>query len=228
MAVCTPKFNIDFIYLNLEKHYKAPTEKKMNLFKKLFGKKEKTEASENSSDKSSYVPSDDAPIDEKFTYMFNENGGKFLYCLTMDEIFEAFQNILEENQISEKDVYCINQRLGSKFNSTKFNFKEPKNNSFFLTTCESLIVKNGSILFSSNQIKEKKLSELPSKFIVFSTTSQLTDTISEGMRKIKNQSKNLIPSNITTIQDFESKKEKDFMSYGSSTKNLYLLLLEDL
>ena len=200
----------------------------MNLFKKLFGKKEKTEVSENSSDKSSYIPSDDAPIDEKFTYMFNENGGKFLYCLSMDEIFEAFQNILEENQISEKDVYCINQRLGSKFNSTKFNFKEPKNNSFFLTTCESLIAKNGSILFSSNQIKEKKLSELPSKFIVFSTTSQLTDTISEGMRKIKNQSKNLIPSNITTIQDFESKKEKDFMSYGSSTKNLYLLLLEDL
>ena len=200
----------------------------MNLFKKLFGKKEKTEASENSSDKSSYIPSDDAPIDEKFTYMFNKNGGKFLYCLSMDEIFEAFQNILEENQISEKDVYCINQRLGSKFNSTKFNFKEPKNNSFFLTTCESLIAKNGSILFSSNQIKEKKLSELPSKFIVFSTTSQLTDTISEGMRKIKNQSKNLIPSNITTIQDFESKKEKDFMSYGSSTKNLYLLLLEDL
>ena len=200
----------------------------MNLFKKLFGKKEKIEDSENSSDKSSYVPSDDAPIDEKFTYMFNENGGKFLYCLTMDEIFEAFQNILEENQISEKDVYCINQRLGSKFNSNKFNFKEPKNNSFFLTTCESLIAKNGSILFSSNQIKEKKLSELPSKFIVFSTTSQLTDTISEGMRKIKNQSKNLIPSNITTIQDFESKKEKDFMSYGSSTKNLYLLLLEDL
>ena len=200
----------------------------MNLFKKLFGKKEKTEASENSSDKSSYIPSDDAPIDEKFTYMFNKNGGKFLYCLSMDEIFEAFQNILEENQISEKDVYCINQRLGSKFNSNKFNFKEPKNNSFFLTTCESLIAKNGSILFSSNQIKEKKLSELPSKFIVFSTTSQLTDTISEGMRKIKNQSKNLIPSNITTIQDFESKKEKDFMSYGSSTKNLYLLLLEDL
>ncbi|MCP4484583.1 MAG: lactate utilization protein B/C [Flavobacteriaceae bacterium] len=200
----------------------------MNLFKKLFGKKEKIEDSENSSDKSSYIPSDDAPIDEKFTYMFNKNGGKFLYCLSMDEIFEAFQNILEENQISEKDVYCINQRLGSKFNSNKFNFKEPKNNSFFLTTCESLIAKNGSILFSSNQIKEKKLSELPSKFIVFSTTSQLTDTISEGMRKIKNQSKNLIPSNITTIQDFESKKEKDFMSYGSSTKNLYLLLLEDL
>jgi hypothetical protein len=48
------------------------------------------------------------------------------------------------------------------------------------------------------------------------------------LRIIKNHCKGKIPSNITTIQDFESNKEKDFMSYGSSTKNLYLLLLEDL
>jgi len=200
----------------------------MNLLRKFFGKKPKSEISINESEESSYFPKDGAPIDEKFTYIFNKNGGKFLYCLSMDEVLESFHNILEENKITEEDIYCINQQLGFKFNSNKFNFKKEKENSFFLTTCESLIAKNGSILFSSNQIKEKKLNELPSKFIVFATTSQLTDTISEGMRKIKNQSKNLIPSNITTIQDFETNKEKDFMSYGSSTKNLYLLLLEDL
>ncbi len=200
----------------------------MNLLRKLFGKKPKSEISINESEESSYFPKDGAPIDEKFTYIFNKNGGKFLYCLSMDEVLQSFHNILEENKIAEEDIYCINQQLGFKFNSNKFNFKKEKENSFFLTTCESLIAKNGSILFSSNQIKEKKLNELPSKFIVFATTSQLTDTISEGMRKIKNQSKNLIPSNITTIQDFETNKEKDFMSYGSSTKNLYLLLLEDL
>jgi hypothetical protein len=200
----------------------------MNLLRKFFGKKSKSDISINESEESSYFPKDGAPIDEKFTYIFNKNGGKFLYCLSMDEVLESFHNILEENKIAEEDIYCINQQLGSKFNSNKFNFKKEKENSFFLTTCESLIAKNGSILFSSNQIKEKKLNELPSKFIVFATTSQLTDTISEGMRKIKNQSKNLIPSNITTIQDFETNKEKDFMSYGSSTKNLYLLLLEDL
>ena len=200
----------------------------MNLLRKFFGKKPKSDISINESEESSYFPKDGAPIDEKFTYIFNKNGGKFLYCLSMDEVLESFHNILEENKIAEEDIYCINKQLGSKFNSNKFNFKKEKENSFFLTTCESLIAKNGSILFSSNQIKEKKLNELPSKFIVFATTSQLTDTISEGMRKIKNQSKNLIPSNITTIQDFETNKEKDFMSYGSSTKNLYLLLLEDL
>jgi len=200
----------------------------MNLLKKLFGKKKKTEITVNQSDKSSYVPQTDAPIDEKFTYNFNKNGGKFLYCLTMDEVFETFYNILEENTIKEQDIYCINEQLSLKFKSDQFINKAPSDQSFFLTTCESLIAKDGSILFSSNQIKEKKLSELPSKFIVFATTSQLTDSISEGMRKIKNQSKTLIPSNITTIKDFETDKEKNFMTYGSSTKNLYLLLLEDL
>jgi len=200
----------------------------MSLLKKLFGKKSKSDIKIKQSDKSSYFPNDKAPIDEKFTYNFNKNGGKFLYCLNMDEILDAFKNIMEENKIIETDIYCINNQLSSRFNNAKFNTQKAKSESFFLTTCESLIAKNGSILFSSNQIKEKKLSELPSKFIVFATTSQLIDTISEGMRKIKSQSKNLIPSNITTIQDFGTDKEKDFMSYGSSTKNLYLLLLEDL
>jgi len=200
----------------------------MNLLKKLFGKKGKSDINLKQSEQSSYFPNEKAPTDEKFTYYFNKNGGKFLYCLNMDEITEAFKDILNENNINESNVYCINNRLASRFNNAKFNTDNPESDSFFLTTCESLIANNGSILFSSNQIKEKKLNELPSKFIVFATTSQLTDTISEGMRKIKNQSRNLIPSNITTIQDFETEKEKDFMSYGSSTKNLYLLLLEDL
>ncbi len=200
----------------------------MSLLNKLFGKKGKSDIKVEQTDQSSYFPDEKAPIDEKFTYNFNKNGGKFLYCLNMDEIMEAFNCILDENNLSENDIYCINNRLAARFNNAKFKTQNPKNENFFLTTCESLIANNGSVLFSSNQIKEKKLQDLPSKFIVFATTSQLTDTISEGMRKIKNQSKNLIPSNITTIQDFETDKEKDFMSYGSSTKNLYLLLLEDL
>ena len=75
---------------------------------------------------------------------------------------------------------------------------------------------------------EKTGGKLPSNFVIFATTSQLVESISEGLRIIKNKSKQYIPSNITTIQDFENNKEKDFMSYGSSTKNLYLLLLEDL
>ena len=200
----------------------------MNLLKKLFNPKGLSEIKNKKSDKSKYLPEDKLPIDEKFTYNFNKNGGKFLYCENMDEVMDAFDNILLENDWYEKDVMCLNPNLKDRFKGFNLNFIDSAKSTFLLTTCESLVDKNGAILLSSNQIKEKKLKELPFNFIIFSTTSKLVDTISEGLQIIKNQSKKHIPSNITTIQDFETDKEKDFMSYGSSTKNLYLLLLEDL
>lgn len=200
----------------------------MGLFKRLLKSGAKSVEKSKNTDHSKYYPEEKLPIDEKFTYNFNKNGGKFLYCEDWREIGEAFDNILLENDWYEKDVFCINERLESKFDGYNLNFTHRSQSAFFLSTCESLVANNGSILLSSNQIKEKKLHELPPNFVIFATTSQLVENISEGLRIIKNQSRENIPSNITTIQDFESEKEKDFMTYGSSTKNLYLLLLEDL
>ena len=200
----------------------------MGLFKRLLRSNTRSVDKSKKTDHSKYYPEEKLPIDEKFTYNFNKNGGKFLYCENWEEISETFDNILIENDWYEKEVFCINDQLASKFEGYNLNFTKNPKASFFLSPCESLVANNGSILLSSNQIREKKLHELPTNFVIFATTSQLVETISEGLRIIKNQSKQHIPSNITTIQDFENNKEKDFMSYGSSTKNLYLLLLEDL
>ena len=141
---------------------------------------------------------------------------------------QTFDNILIENDWYEAEAFCIDQQLIERFDGFNLKFGTNSGSKFFLSRCESLIANNGSVLISSNQIREKKLGELPTNFIIFSTTSQLVDNIGEGLRQIKDRNKNKIPSNITTIQDFETQKEKDFMSYGSTTKNLYLLLLEDL
>jgi LUD domain len=200
----------------------------MSLFKRLLGNKSNSDQNPKDSEHSKYFPEERLPIDEKFTYNFNKNGGKFLYCEDWDEVKLAFDNILLENDWYEKDVLCMDDSLKQKFEGYNLNFVMKERATFLLSKCESLVSNNGSILLSSNQIKEKKLQELPSNVVVFATTSQLVENISEGLRIIKSRSKKFIPSNITTIQDFECEKEKDFMSYGSSTKNLYLLLLEDL
>jgi len=200
----------------------------MGLFKRLLRSNTRSVDKSKKTDHSKYYPEEKLPIDEKFTYNFNKNGGKFLYCENWEEISETFDNILIENDWYEKEVFCINDQLASKFEGYNLTFTKNPEASFFLSPCESLVANNGSILLSSNQIREKKLHELPPNFVIFATTSQLVESISEGLRIIKNQSKQHIPTNITTIQDFENNKEKDFMSYGSSTKNLYLLLLEDL
>ena len=125
----------------------------------------------------------------------------------------------------------MNPALEERFKNENLQFSSKSSQSdVFFTTCEHLVAQNGSILVCSNQLLEKKLHELPENIIVFATTSQLVESIGEGLKIIKKKYKNRIPANITTLKHFQPTPEnaKDFLTYGSSSKHLYLLLLEDL
>lgn len=202
----------------------------MSLFKKLFGLKSQDKDEElKTNERGRYMPEIKLPIDERFTINFKANGGKFLYCEDLDEVFQNLEHIIEENGWADEHVLLLDERLKDKFSQFKLqSTRKISNSEFFLTTCENLIANDGSLLISSNQIFEKKLPELPLNFIVFATTSQIVESIGEGLRVIKSKNRQKIPTNITTIKHFKSADEKDFLSYGSSAKNLYLLLLEDL
>lgn len=204
----------------------------MSLFKKLFSQKSPSDSDKPGSPKDQrgkYMPDIKQPADERFTKHFILNGGKFLYCLNMEEVHESFDNILLENDWYEQSVYCMDDKLKTLFSGYNLSFCRDQEAPFLLSTCENLIADDGSLLISSNQIKEKKLKELPQSFVIFATTSQIVNNIGEGLRGIKKKNTGQIPTNITTIKNFEPKEgPKDFMSYGSSAKNLYLLLLEDL
>ncbi|GAA3637688.1 LUD domain-containing protein [Flavivirga jejuensis] len=202
----------------------------MSLFRKIFGSKSDHSGEElKSGDRGRYMPEIKLPIDERFTINFKANGGKFLYCENLNEIFFNLEHIIEENNWKEKKTLLLDENLKNKFiNSNLKGTNKISESTFFLTTCENLIANDGSLLITSKQIFEKKLPELPVNFIVFATTSQIVENIGEGLRGIKSKNRQKIPTNITTIKHFKSGAEKDFLSYGSSAKNLYLLLLEDL
>ncbi|MGI9548202.1 MAG: LUD domain-containing protein [Flavobacteriaceae bacterium] len=203
----------------------------MGLFGKLFSGGKKKVSKETVETRGVHMPDINIPIDEKFTIHFKKNGGKFLYCDTFGEVSVALQNIIEENHWEEEPFYILNPLLRDKFEKENISFtKKVDQSNIFFTTCEHLVAHNGSILVSSNQLQEKKLHEVPENVIVYATTSQLVDTIGEGLKIIKKKYKNGIPANITTIKHFQSTTENanDFLTYGSSSKHLYLLLLEDL
>ena len=198
----------------------------MSLFKKIFGSSYL--ASEEEKEFGSFSPDNTAPLDEQFIYNFKKNGGKFLYCENSNEVKEHFENILEENDWFESEVLCYETKLFSMLEDNKLIYNKPKNPKFLLANCENLIADEGSILFSSNQIKQHKPNELPANIIIIANTSQIIGTKSDGLSVIKNKYERDYPTNITTIKYFEKAKEEDFTQYGSSAKNLYLLLLEDL
>ncbi len=199
----------------------------MSIFKKIFGTGKNTSNDEKESEYNR-PKSINIPVDELFTMNFKKNGGKFIYCENLDEVKEQFENILEENDWFEKNVLCFESKLFSILDENKLNYNNISEPTFFFASCENLISDEGSILFSSNQIKQFKPNELPDNIILLATTSQILESKSDGLRVIKKKYVTDYPTNITTIKYFEKAKEEDFLTYGSSAKNLYLLLLEDL
>ncbi len=199
----------------------------MSLFKKFFGSGSDSSDEEKEQEYNPFSL-ENTPIDELFTLKFKKNGGKFLYCENLNEIKEHFEDILQENDWYESEVLSFDPKLFSILEENKLLYNKPSNPKFLFSTCESLVADEGSILFSSNQIKQNKPLDLPTNIVIFATTSQIVGTKSDGLREIKKKYEKDIPTNITTIKYFEKAKEEDFLHYGSVAKNLYLLLLEDL
>ena len=201
----------------------------MSLFRKLFGNSAEDINNNDIQDvKSPYAPDAILPVDEQFTFNFKGNGGKFIYCENLVEVLENFENILAENDWFECNTQCYDKRLFYLLDDNKLTYNNLSNPVFFLSSCENLIADEGSILFSSTHLKHFKPNELPTNMIIFATTSQIVQSKSDGLRRIKNTHDKNYPSNITAIKYFKEAKEQDFLHYGSCPKNIYLLLLEDL
>lgn len=200
----------------------------MSLFKKIFGAGNDVSHEEKNSESNPFLPEQQLPVDELFMLNFKKNGGKFIYCDNLTEVHEQFLNVLEENDWFECEVMCLEPKLYSLLDENKLTYAKCAEAKFLLATCENLIADEGSVLFSSNQIKQNKPNELPTNIVIYATTSQILGNKSDGLREIKKKYDRDYPTNITTIKYFEKVKEEDFLHYGSSAKNLYLLLLEDL
>ena len=196
----------------------------MSFFKKVF--KLTKETPEEKSAKQQEV---NLSLDDSFVHYFLEKGGKFLYCTKKEEVDFHLKNIIKEN--NWKELVCIDEKLSKLTKKADVNFKSDINYSApFFTTCEHLIADNGDILFSSNQIRSKKLASLSENFIVYATTSQLVKNTGEGLTGIKTNFKGNIPTNISAVKNYSlQKKDDNFLNYGNNnSKNLYLLLFEDL
>jgi len=197
----------------------------MNFLKKLFSNK-----LQSFSEKKVHKQEVNLSLDDLFVHNFIDKGGKFLYCTNSDEVQRNLIGILDENQW--KNILCLDEKTLAPYTdalSIDISYDINKNAPVF-TSCEHIISDSGSILFCSNQLKEKKLNELSNDFIVFAKTSQLVKDMGQSLSGIKNNYKPYIPTNISAIGNFTPDKDEDnFISTpNSNSKNLYLLLFEDL
>lgn len=194
----------------------------MNFFKKLFNISDKE-------DENIQKQEVNLALDDLFVHNFVEKGGKFLYCTNDKEVINNLKNVIAEN--SWKEIHLLEDNLRLLIDEDEIEVASSfTENTPIFTTCEHLIADKGNILFSSNQLSSVRLKEYSENFIVFATTSQLVKDTGQGLTGIKTNSKKRLPTNISSIKNYTlNKKDDNFLNYGdSNSKNLYLLLLEDL
>tara|TARA_B100001175_G_C19510374_1_gene643424 strand:- start:2033 stop:2629 length:597 start_codon:yes stop_codon:yes gene_type:complete len=197
----------------------------VGFWRKLFGSKKNSKEPEATSP---YLPEKKDEIEIIFAEKFTQKGGKFIFSEDIKSTDDFFKLIMEENDWKTQDVLCFDPKLIKRFtlDPAPDHFFSLRNFKVLLIGCEYLIANKGTVLICSHQIKNCKLEAMPDFFIVYSGLDNFVNDVSEGMSKLKNKYTDQLPTNITTLNVKNSKDENDFLSYGNSAKNLYLILQE--
>ena len=53
------------------------------------------------------MPSIEVPIENTFAKKFTERGGKFIYCLNIDEVKQTFNSIISELKSDVTELFCL-------------------------------------------------------------------------------------------------------------------------
>ena len=188
-----------------------------------FFKSKKNDESENVESSHQNIGS----IDLIFAENFTKSGGRFIFIDEINSTKEVFEKIFEENQWDSENVCSLNPNVAKNLEIKSIRKIDNENVRALVTECEFLISNTGRILICNKQIKSNKIEDLPSVLIVLAKSNQFVSDVSEGMTKLKNKYKGNFPTNITTLNVKNKLNEDNFLTYGNSAKDIYLILSDD-
>ena len=162
-----------------------------------------------------------------FAKNFTSFGGRFIFIDEKNSTNEIFQKIIEENQWSNDNVCSLDSNISKNLNIRLIRKIDNDNVKALVTECEFLLSNTGRILICNKQIKSNRIEDLPPVVIVLAKSNQFVSDVSEGMTELKKKYKTNFPSNITTINVKNKLNEDNFLTYGNSAKDIYLILSDD-
>ena len=162
-----------------------------------------------------------------FAKNFTSSGGRFTFIDEKNSTNEIFKKIIEENQWTLDNVCSLDSNLSKNLNIRLIRKIDNDNVKALVTECEFLLSNTGRILICNKQIKSNRIENLPPVVIVVANSKQFVSDVSEGMTKLKKKYKNNFPTNITTINVKNKLNEDNFLAYGNSAKDIYLILSDD-
>ncbi len=188
-----------------------------------FFKSKKKDESESGESPLPNISSNDLIFAKNFT----NSGGRFIFIDQINSTKEVFEKIFEENQWNPENVCSLDVNIAKNLEIKSIRKIDNESVKALVTECEFLISNTGRILICNKQIKSNKIEDLPSVLIVLAKSNQFVSDVSEGMTKLKNKYKGNFPNNITTLNVKNKLNEDNFLTYGNSAKDIYLILSDD-
>ena len=166
-------------------------------------------------------------LDLIFAKNFTESGGRFIFLDEQNSTKDVFEKIIEENVWEIDNVCSLDSDISKNLDLKLIRNLENEKVKALVTECEFLLSNSGRILICNKQIKNNKIENLPPVVIILARMDQFVSDLSEGMTKLKHKYKTKFPSNITTIVVKNKLNEENFLTYGNSAKDIYLILSDD-
>lgn len=186
----------------------------------------KTKKKDNQDPDDNFI-SEESSLDLIFAKNFTESGGRFIFLDKQNSSKDIFDKIVEENQWEIENVCSLDSDISKNLNIKSIRKIDDNKVKALVTGCEFLLSNSGRILICNKQIKNNKIESLPSVLIILASMDQFVSDLSEGMTKLKQKYKTKFPSNITTIVVKNKLNEDNFLTYGNSAKDIYLILSDD-
>ena len=186
----------------------------------------KTKKKDNQDPDKNFI-SEESSLDIIFAKNFTESGGRFIFLDEQNSSKDIFDKIIEENQWEIENVCSLDSDISKNLNIKSIKKIDDEEIKALVTGCEFLLSNTGRILICNKQIKNNKIESLPSVLIILASIDQLVSDLSEGMTELKHKYKTKFPSNITTIVVKNKLNEDNFLTYGNSAKDIYLILSDD-
>ena len=176
-----------------------------------------------------YKPADKSKL-EFFKESFQKTKGRLLFCEKEADFPSVFEALIKEKGYTH--IYAWEEKLVSLLNKTKVAFKTDESDfiqaDLGVTSCDSLIARTGSMIFTSATASGRRLSIFPHSNVVVAYTSQIKEDIIDGLKEVKNAHKE-IPSmiSLTTGPSRTADIEKTLVLGAHGPKELILILIDD-
>ncbi|PIE88089.1 MAG: hypothetical protein CSA04_03690 [Bacteroidetes bacterium] len=134
-----------------------------------------------------------------FAEKFTKNGGDFVYCASQEDFIETFYLVAKQHQW--RNVICHEERVKEILQATQLSFSEGEalENGIYITTCEAMVARHGSILLSSAQPLSPKALAAAQTHVIFALSHQMHQELQQALEAISHKYGEVLPSGITIV-----------------------------